>query len=118
MSGRMRWRRQLSMSSHQRSAAGREARRNRLISAEDAANLSDIPNVWQRVNRLKNRLTRPGERAAAGPDRSPRKGKRDDAVLALSVGCTLRRRELAVLEISRTFKNVRGAAGLRTSAQG
>jgi len=29
-----------------------EARRNGLISAEDAANLSDIPNVRQRGNRL------------------------------------------------------------------
>ena len=35
-----------------------EARRNGLISAEDAANLSDIPNVRQRGNRLGSWLTR------------------------------------------------------------
>jgi hypothetical protein len=41
-----------------RSETCREARRNGLISAEDAANLSDIPNVRQRGNRLGNWLTR------------------------------------------------------------
>ncbi len=35
-----------------------EARRNGLIAAEEAANLSDIPNVRQRGNRLGNWLTR------------------------------------------------------------
>ena len=34
------------------------------------------------------------------PDRSTLKGKRDYAVLALLVGCALRRRELAVLDIA------------------
>lgn len=35
-----------------------EARRNGLIGAEEASNLSDIPNVAQRGNRLGNWLTR------------------------------------------------------------
>ena len=34
------------------------------------------------------------------PDRTTRKGKRDYAVLALLVGCALRRRELAALDIA------------------
>jgi hypothetical protein len=44
----------------------REARRNGLIGAEETANLSDIPNVRQRGNRLGDWLTREHERAAAG----------------------------------------------------
>src|SRR5207302_6905419 len=35
-----------------------EARKNGLIGAEEAANLSDVPNVPQRGNRLGNWLTR------------------------------------------------------------
>jgi site-specific recombinase XerD len=55
-----------------------EARRNGLIDAEEASNLSDIPNVAERGNRLGNWLTR--ERAKdllRVPDRSTLKGKRD-----------------------------------------
>jgi integrase len=78
-----------------------EARRNGLISAEDAANLSDIPNVRQRGNRLGNWLTREqAKELLQVPDRSTLKGKRDYAILALLVGCALRRRELATLEMS------------------
>jgi integrase len=78
-----------------------EARRNGLISAEDAANLSDIPNVRQRGNRLGNWLTREQAKELLHvPDRSTLKGKRDYAILALLVGCALRRRELATLEMS------------------
>src|SRR5882757_6788639 len=77
-----------------------EARRNGLISAEDAANLSDIPNVRQRGNRLGNWLTREqAKELLQVPDRSTLKGKRDYAILALLVGCALRRRELASLMI-------------------
>ena len=78
-----------------------EARCNGLISAEDAANLSDIPNVRQRGNRLGNWLTREqAKELLQVPDRSTLKGRRDYAILALLVGCALRRRELASLEIS------------------
>jgi integrase len=78
-----------------------EARRNGLISAEDAANLSDIPNVRQRGNRLGNWLTREqAKELLQVPDRSTLKGKRDYAILALLVGCALRRRELATLKMS------------------
>ncbi len=78
-----------------------EARRNGLISAEDAVNLSDIPNVRQRGNRLGNWLApEQAKELLQVPDRSTLKGKRDYAILALLVGCALRRRELAALEIS------------------
>ncbi|MDX6459468.1 MAG: integrase/recombinase XerC [Acidobacteriaceae bacterium] len=78
-----------------------EARRNGLIGAEDAANLSDIPNVRQRGNRLGNWLTREqAKELLQVPDRSTLKGKRDYAILALLVGCALRRRELAALEMA------------------
>jgi site-specific recombinase XerD len=59
-----------------------EARRDGLISAEDAANLSDIPNVRQRGNRLGNWLTREqAKELLQVPDRSTLKGKRDNAIL-------------------------------------
>ena len=78
-----------------------EARKNGLIGAEEAANLSDVPNVPQRGNRLGNWLTREqAKELLTVPDRSTLKGKRDYAILALLVGCALRRRELAALEVS------------------
>jgi integrase len=61
----------------------------------------DIPNVRQRGNRLGNWLTREqAEELLQVPDRSTLKGKRDYAILTLLVGCALRRRELAALEMS------------------
>ena len=41
----------------------------------------------------------PGKRTPRRPDRSTSKGKRDYCILALLVGCGLRRRELANLTI-------------------
>jgi integrase len=43
---------------------------------------------------------RAGQRAAGGPDRSTLKGKRDYVILALLVGCALRRNELAELGVA------------------
>ena len=78
-----------------------EAQRNGLLGAEEASNLSDIPNVAQRGNRLGNWLTREqAKELLRVPDRSTLKGKRDYAILALLVGCALRRCELAVLDIA------------------
>lgn len=78
-----------------------EARRNGLLGAEEASNLSDIPNVAQRGNRLGNWLTREQAKDLLRvPDRSTLKGKRNYAILALLVGCALRRRELAGLDIA------------------
>jgi hypothetical protein len=51
-----------------------EAHKNGMIGVEEAANLSDVPNICQQGTRLG-------------------KGKRDYAILALLVGCALGRRE-------------------------
>jgi site-specific recombinase XerD len=77
-----------------------EARRAGMIGQEEAASLTDIPNLRQKGTRLGNWLTR--ERAKellAVPDRSTLKGKRDYVILALLVACALRRNELAELDV-------------------
>src|SRR5271170_3328060 len=77
-----------------------EARQNGMIGLEEAANLNDVPNVRQKGTRLGNWLTREQAKELLGvPDRSTLKGKRDYIVIALLVGCALRRRELATLNI-------------------
>ena len=77
-----------------------EARRNGMIGLEEAANLTDVPNVRQTGRRLGNWLTREqAKELLAVPDRSKLKGKRDDVIIALLVGCALRRQELASLRI-------------------
>jgi len=77
-----------------------EARKNGMLTHEDAANLSDIPNVREKGTRLGNWLTKDQAKELLGvPDRSTVKGKRDYAILALLVGCALRRRELASLTV-------------------
>jgi integrase len=77
-----------------------EARQNGLIGLEEAANLTDVPNVRQTGTRLGNWLTREQAKELLGvPDRSKLKGKRDYVILALLVGCALRRQELASLTI-------------------
>ena len=77
-----------------------EARRNGMIGLEEAANLNDVPNVRQKGTRLGNWLTREqAKELLAVPDRSTLKGKRDYVILALLVGCALRRRELATLNV-------------------
>jgi site-specific recombinase XerD len=77
-----------------------EARKNGMLSHEEAANLADIPNVREKGTRLGNWLTRGQARELFGvPDRSTVKGKRDYVILALLVGCALRRRELAPLTV-------------------
>jgi integrase len=77
-----------------------EARRNGMIGLEEAANLTDVPNVRQKGTRLGNWLTREqAKELLAVPDRSKLKGKRDYVIIALLVGCALRRRELATLNI-------------------
>ncbi len=77
-----------------------EARRNGILDAEQAAQMADVPNVQLRGRRLGNWLTREQAKdLLAVPDRSTLKGKRDYCILALLVGCALRRRELANLEI-------------------
>ncbi|MEG9437792.1 site-specific integrase [Edaphobacter sp. HDX4] len=77
-----------------------EARRAGVIGKEEAANLTDVPNISQRGTRLGNWLTREqAKELLAIPNRSILKGKRDYVILALLVGCALRRNELATLDV-------------------
>jgi integrase len=77
-----------------------EARRNGMLSAEEAAHLTEVPNIRQKGTRLGNWLTREqAKELLAVPDRSTLKGKRDYVILALLVGCALRRQELASLDV-------------------
>jgi integrase len=77
-----------------------EAKRTGMIGTEEAATLNEVPNVPQRGTRLGNWLTREqAKELLAVPDRSTLKGKRDYVIIALLVGCALRRKELASLYI-------------------
>jgi integrase len=77
-----------------------EARKNGMLGAEEAANLSEVPNIRQKGTRFGNWLTREqAKELLAVPDRSTLKGKRDYVILALLVGCALRRQELATLDV-------------------
>jgi integrase len=77
-----------------------EARRNGILDAEQAAQMADVPNLRQKGSRMGNWLTREqAKELLAVPDRSTIKGKRDYCILALLVGCALRRRELAALKL-------------------
>jgi hypothetical protein len=59
-----------------------EARRNNLIGSEEAAGLTDLPNIRQKGTRLGNWLTREqAKELLAVPDRSTLKGKRDYVIL-------------------------------------
>jgi integrase len=79
---------------------GRRGQARRYDRAEEAASLTDIPNVSQKGTRLGNWLTREhAKELLAVPDRSTLKGKRDYVILALLVGCALRRNELAELDV-------------------
>jgi hypothetical protein len=55
-----------------------EARRDGMVGMEEAASLSEIPNIRQKGTRLGNWLTREqAKELLAVPDRSTVKGKRD-----------------------------------------
>ena len=77
-----------------------EAQKNGMLSTEEAGHLTDIPNIRQKGARLGNWLTKEqAKELLAVPDRSTPKGKRDYVILALLVGCALRRQELASLDV-------------------
>lgn len=79
-----------------------EARRNGILDAEQASQMADVPNIRIQGRRMGNWLTREqAKELLAVPDRSTLKGKRDYCILALLVGCALRRRELANLEVEK-----------------
>jgi integrase len=78
-----------------------EARKHGMLGAEEAATLTDVPNISQKGTRLGNWLTREqAKELLAVPDRSTLKGKRDYVILALLVGCALRRNKLAELDVA------------------
>jgi integrase len=77
-----------------------EARKNGMLGTEEAATLTEVPNISQKGTRLGNWLTREqAKELLAVPNRSTLKGKRDYVILALLVGCALRRNELAELDV-------------------
>jgi hypothetical protein len=58
-----------------------------MLGAEEAANLTGVPNIPQKGTRLENWLTREQARELlAVPDRSTLKGKRDYLIPAILVG--------------------------------
>jgi site-specific recombinase XerD len=70
-----------------------EAQRNGILDAEQAAKMTDVPNLRQQGTRLGNWLTRDQvKELLAVPDRSTIKGKRDCCILALLVGCSAPKR--------------------------
>ncbi len=77
-----------------------EAKRAGVVGAEEAAQMTDVPNVRQQGTRLGNWLTKEQAKdLLAVPDRSTMKGKRNYVILSLLVGCALRRNELAQLYV-------------------
>ena len=77
-----------------------EARSAGVLGAEEASQMSDIPNIRQNGTRLGNWLTKEqAKELLAVPDRSTLRGKRDYVILALLTACALRRNELAVLDV-------------------
>lgn len=77
-----------------------EAPRNGTLDAEQAAQMMAFPMSGSRGIRLGNWLTRDqAKELLTVPNRSTLKGKRDYVILALLVGCALRRPELASLDI-------------------
>ena len=79
----------------------REAAANGLLDAETAAAIDQVSGAKQQGVRAGNWLTKPqAEALINSPDATTRKGKRDRALLALLVGCGLRRAEAAALTVA------------------
>jgi integrase len=77
-----------------------EARRMGALGMQDAAELADFSNIRQQGQRMGNWLTHEQSRELLRvPDLATLKGKRDSAILALLLGCALRRAELATLRL-------------------
>ena len=78
----------------------REAAANGLLSAEMAAGIDQVAGAKQAGVRAGNWLTKPQAEALINcPDPDTLKGKRDRAILALLVGCGLRRGEAVALDM-------------------
>ena len=78
----------------------REMADNQLLDPAVAAAIERVPGVERRGNRIGNWLTKEqANELLNAPDPRSLKGKRDRAILALLVGCGLRRAELLALAI-------------------
>jgi integrase len=79
----------------------REAAANGLLDAAVAAGIDQVPGVKQQGTRAGNWLTKAQAEALINvPDPATLKGKRDRALLALLVGCGLRRGEAVALTVA------------------
>jgi integrase len=79
----------------------REAALNGVLAPDIAAGIDQVPGAKQRGTRAGNWLTREQAQALINlPDPATLKGKRDRAVLALLVGCALRRSEAVGLNVN------------------
>jgi integrase len=97
-----------------------EARRTRLIGADDAAELLDVPGLAQRGTHAGIWLdVDQARRLLAVPDRRTLRGQRNYCVLAILLGCGLRRDELVRLDCDHLQKrdgrwiveNIKGKGG-------
>lgn len=78
----------------------REAADNGLLTAQVASGIARVASVRQTGQRTGNWLTkRQAEALLKAPDPSTLKGKRDRAILAVLLGCGLRRQEVAFLTV-------------------
>jgi len=79
----------------------REAAANGLLDAETAASIEQVAGVKQQGVRAGNWLTRcQAEALLHAPDAATLKGQRDRALLALLIGCGLRRAEATALTVA------------------
>jgi integrase len=79
----------------------REAAANGLLDAETAAAIDQVPGIRQQGNRAGNWLTKEQAESLINlPDATILKGKRDRAILAMLVGCGLRRAEATSLTVA------------------
>jgi len=79
----------------------REAALNGHLAPEAAAGVTQVPGIKQRGARAGNWLTREQAQALLDlPDPATLKGKRDRAILALLLGCGLRRAEATGLDVA------------------
>jgi integrase len=78
----------------------REARRTGAIDGQEASELLEVPGLPRRGARTGNWLTPEQARMLlAVPNRKTLRGKRNYCVLALLIGCALRRTELSALDV-------------------
>lgn len=98
----------------------REARRARLIGGDDMAELLDVAGLPDRGIRRGNWLdVDQARQLLAVPKRNTLRGKRNYCILAILLGCALRRSELVDLDVTHlrkregrwTFENIRGKGG-------